>query len=145
MYEVLVTFLIAKISPHDYPQLDSEHGSWNWDRDSKVKAQGLKASLSSFQTIAVFVITKNVLDEVKSIASKLQKRKQDVYDAYRVVSTVIQNINTTQNNIETIFSSWYREVLTLAEKVGTTESVPRKTSLQRNRTNVPSDSPSQHF
>ena len=82
---------------------------------------------------------------VKSIAAKLQKREQDVYDAYKMVSSVIENIPTTRENISTIFSSWYSEVLTLAEKVGVIESVPRKTSLQRSRTNVPSDTSKEHY
>lgn len=145
MYEAVVTFLDAIISPHEYPDLASQDGNWNWDRDTKVKAQGLKASLSSFQTIAVFIITKNVLDEVKVISSKLQKREQDVYDAYKMITTVIENINSTRNNIDTIFDLWYGEVLTLGEHVGVTESVPRKTSLQRNRTNVPSDTPCDYY
>ena len=147
MYETLVTFLDAIVSPHEYPDLASQDGSWNWDRDTKVKEQGLKTSLSSFQNITVFIITKNVLDHdaVKSIAAKLQKREQDVYDAYKMVSSVIENIPTTRENISTIFSSWYSEVLTLAEKVGVIESVPRKTSLQRSRTNVPSDTPKEHY
>ena len=51
MYEALITFLDAILSPHDYHQLASPDGNWNWDR---VKAQGLKASLSSFQTLVFF-------------------------------------------------------------------------------------------
>ena len=39
--------------------------------------------------------------------------------------------------IDSVFSSWYEEILTLANKVGVAEFVPRKTSLQRNRSNVP--------
>lgn len=96
MYEVLVTFLDAILSPQDYPELASQEGNWNWDTDTRLKAQGLKASLSSFQTIATFIITKNVLDEVKSIASKLQKREQDIYDAYSMISDVIESIDTTR-------------------------------------------------
>jgi len=38
-----------------------------------VKTQGLKASLLSFQTVAVSITTMNILDEVKALASKLQK------------------------------------------------------------------------
>ncbi len=144
MYEVLVTFLDAILSPQDYPELVSQEGSWNWNNDTKTKAQGLKNSLTSFQTIATFIITKNVLDEVKSIASKLQKCEQDVYEAYTMVNNVIENIDTSRKNIDMVFSSWYEEVLTLANKVGVAEFVPRKTSLQRNRSNTPSESPSQH-
>ena len=32
----------------------SPNGNWNWDSETRVKAQGLKAALSSFQTLAVF-------------------------------------------------------------------------------------------
>ena len=74
MYEFLVTFLDAVISPHEYPNLKLSTGSWNWDKDTITNAQGLKAS---FQTIVVFITTKNILDEVKALASKLQKRDQD--------------------------------------------------------------------
>ena len=71
LYEALVTILDTILSPDEYPNLASSDGSWNWAGEAKVKAQGLKAALSSFQTIVVFVITKNVLDEVKNL--KLQK------------------------------------------------------------------------
>lgn len=49
MYEALVTFLDAILLPSEYPQLASSDGSWNWDTETKVNAQGLKAALSSFQ------------------------------------------------------------------------------------------------
>ena len=56
MYEVLVTFSDAILSPQeDYPELASEEGSWNWNIDTKLKAQVLKTSLTSFQTIATFL------------------------------------------------------------------------------------------
>ena len=72
IYEPLVTFLDAILSPSEYPNLVSSDGSWKWDRETKeVKAQELKAALSSFHTLAVFIITKNVLDEGKSLAAIL--------------------------------------------------------------------------
>ena len=94
MYETYVTFLDAIILPHEYQELSS--GDWNWDREKKTKAQGLKASLSSFQMITVFVTTKNVLDEVKIIASKLQKHEQDIFEAYEMVGTVIHAVHRKQ-------------------------------------------------
>ena len=60
--------LILIISPHEYPVLASSSGSWDWDRDTIVKAQGMKSALSSFQMISVFIITKDILDMVKSLA-----------------------------------------------------------------------------
>ena len=52
----------------------------------RAKSQGLKESLSSFQTLAIFIITKNVLDELKTLASKLQKWDQDIYETYNKVT-----------------------------------------------------------
>ena len=71
MYELLVTFLDAVISLHEYPNLKSSTGSWNWDKDTVTKAQGLEASLLSFQTVVVFITTKNILDEVKATETGL--------------------------------------------------------------------------
>ena len=62
LYEALVTILDAILSPDESPNMASSDGSWIWD------GEAMKAALSSFQTIAVFVITKNVLDEVKSLS-----------------------------------------------------------------------------
>ena len=145
LYEPLVIFFDAILSPHEYPQLRCNDGSWNWDTETRVKAQGLKSALSSFQTLAVFIITKNILDEAKSLSAKLQKRDQDVYEAFRMVSSVIENVTSIRTNIDSTFISWYEEILKLANTIGATESVPRKTSLQRNRNNTPSTTPREHY
>ena len=103
-----------------------------------MRAQGRKAALTSFQTLSVFLNTKNVLNEAKVLASKLQKRDQDIYEAYRMVDKVLDSVKTTRSTIDTTFSLWY-EILQLAEYV------PRKTSLQRNCSNTPSESPMEHY
>ena len=71
MYEALITFLDAILSPDEYPDMASSDRSWKWDHNTRVKAQELKAALISFQTLAVFLITKNILDEVKTLAAEL--------------------------------------------------------------------------
>ena len=111
LYEPLITFLDAILSPHEYPQLVSSDGNWNWDNETRVKAQVLKASLSSFQTIATFIITKSVLDEAKSLSAKLQKRDQDVYEALKMVNSVMEKFSKLRSQIDTIFPSWYAEIL----------------------------------
>ena len=45
MYEAIITFLGAIMATHEYPELTSSTGNWNSDKDTIVKAQGLKASL----------------------------------------------------------------------------------------------------
>ena len=101
--------------------------------------------MSSFQTIFVFIITKNVLDEVKVLASKLQKREQDIYEASKKVGDAIESLKTIRKTIDTVFSSWYSEALELAELIGVSESVPRKTSIQRKRSNTQSQSTTEYY
>jgi len=38
-----------------------------------------------------------------------------------------------------------KEILDLAEKLGIIEAIPRKTSILRNRSNIPSSSPIDHY
>ena len=77
--------LDAILSPDVHPALLDDDEDWKWDKDTKIKvrSQGLKSSLCSFQTIATFIVTKNVLDEVKASSSMLQKRDQDILDAHK--------------------------------------------------------------
>ena len=100
----------------------------------------------SFQTVVVFIATRNTLDEVKTLASKLQKRDQDIFEAYMMVDEVIGNIKSVRKNIDSDFQVWYKQILDLAEKLGIVEARPRKTSrIQRNRSNIPSCSPIDHY
>ena len=127
MYELLVTFLDAVIFPHECPHVKSSTGSWNWDKDTITKAQGLKASLLSFQTVVVFITAKNILDEVKALASKLQKQDQDIFEAYTMVDEVIGNIKSARKNIDIDFQVWQKEMLDLSEKLGIVEAIPMNT------------------
>ena len=59
----------------------------------------MKSALSSFHTISVFIITKNILDMVKSLAIKLQQKDQDVLEAYRMIDEMVQGIRYTRTTI----------------------------------------------
>ena len=141
LYELFITFLDVIVSPNDYPQLESSDDGWNWDRETKISAQGLKASLSLFNTISV---TKNIQDEAKSLSAKLQKRDLDVHQVLSMVNDVV-SLGKIRTNVDAIFSSWYDEILKLSEAIGVVESTPRKTSLQRNRSNTTGSFPSEHY
>ena len=93
----------------------------------------------------VFITTKNILDEVKALASKLQKQYQDIFEAYTMVDEVIGNIKSARKNIDVDFQVWYKEMLDLSWKLGIVEAVPRKTSIQKKRSNIPSSTPIDHY
>ena len=99
-----MTFLDAIVSPHVYPELVSSAGGIEIEIYTIVKA---KSALSSFQTIAVFIITKNILEMVKSQAIKLQQKDQGVLEAYRMIDEVVQGIRYTKTSIDENFHFWY--------------------------------------
>ena len=144
LYEPLVTFLDAILFPDEYSELrcvSQPDGRWNWDNNTRMKAQGLKASFSSFQTIATF-ITKNVLDEVQSLSVKLQKCDQDVYETLKIVDQVIKRLTELRSKVDVVFLSWYSQILQLVDDIGVNS---KKTKLQTNRSNIPSYSPEEHY
>ena len=58
-----------------------------------------------------------------------------------MVDEVIGNIKSARKNIDIDFQVWYKEMLDLSEKLGIVEAIPRKTSIQRNCSNIPISSP----
>jgi hypothetical protein len=118
MYECFVTFLDAIVTPGDYQNLLLDDETWNWDRETVAKEQGLKSSLSSFQSIAVFIITKNILDEVKPLASKFQKRDQGIAEAYKR-AIAIPLLDSLLQQMMDRFSEDQRHVMQLLHLVPT--------------------------
>ena len=57
----------------------------------------------------VFIATKNILDEVKAFASKLQKQDQDSFEAYMMVDEVIGNVKSARK--KTLTATLYNETL----------------------------------
>ena len=51
----------------------------------------------------VFITTKNILDEVEALASKLQKRDQDIFEVYMMIDEVIGNIKSARKTLTATF------------------------------------------
>ena len=64
------------------------------DKEAKIRAQGLRFSLCSFQTIVAFIVTKNVLDVVKLLTLKLQKRDK-ILDAHTILDTMPLGVSSS--------------------------------------------------
>ena len=62
-----------------------------------------------------------------------------------MVDEVVGNIKSVRKNIDSDFQVWYKQILDLNEKLGIVEASPRKTSIQRNRSNILSCSPIDHY
>ena len=73
-YKYICLCLEATVDPSTHVELNLNNGTWEWDSECKVKAQGLLHILKSSQNVMTLLIAKNFLEKVKSIAVKLQKK-----------------------------------------------------------------------
>ena len=73
------------LNPSSYPQINDGIWSNNWDQETSIKARGILLNLESSETIIAFNVAKNLLENIRPIASKLQKRDLDIYHAYNMI------------------------------------------------------------
>ena len=84
---------------------------------TRTKAQGGKAALTSFQTIAVFLITKPLLQSFKimtriiheayMMVHKVIDQIKTLHEAYMMVHKVIDQIKTLRRTIDSTFGFLY--------------------------------------
>ena len=91
------------------------------------------------------MITKNSLGTIKPIATKLQKKDQDVFQAYSMIYDTIKAVARVRSNREEECHEWFEDVSRLADKIGAAVSVPRVTGRQEHRNNAPSENPESRY
>lgn len=117
----------------------------SWDRESRIKAQGLLSTLLSSAFIMAFFIAKNVLDLIKPLAVKLQKRDLDILSAVMLIDTCISSVKDLRKDIDNEFTCWYREADELAKTLGTQLLMPRTAGRQNNRGNIAGTDPEEYY
>ncbi|KAG1690263.1 repressor of the inhibitor of the protein kinase [Nymphon striatum] len=118
------------INPHLY--VDDETLSelikeaWNWDADTKTRAQSILANFGNFEFLVCLVTLRNVLQPLREITARLQKRDLDIRSAYTSLTEVYEDIEALRADIDDRFRLWYEEeVLVMAKELGVDEKVPR--------------------
>ena len=136
LYEYVCIILEAIVDQESHPHVYSSL-SFTWDRETKTKAQGLLANLKTFGFIFTFLITKNSRGTLKPIAAKLQKKDQDVFEAYSMIDDAIKAVSRVRSNIEEECHGWFEDASRLTDKIGATVSVLKITGRQEHRNNAP--------
>ena len=125
MYEFLCECLKAVLNPSEYHDIYEEVAlTGSWDQETRTKAQGLLTNLTSSRAIIAFITTKNVLENVRPMASKLQKRDLNIYQAYSMIDQTRERMITMKYEIEEEYSVWYSYATRLATLLGTSISAP---------------------
>ena len=102
--------------------------------------------MKTFGFIFTFLITKISLGTLKPIAATLQKKDQDILQAYSMVDDTIKAVARVRSSIEkTECHGWFEDASRLADEIGAKVSVPRLTWRQEHRNNAPSVNPESHY
>ena len=84
---------------------------------------------------------KNVLEPLRGITAKLQKRDLDIYDAFCNIDSAIDDATSNRLNIDTRYPIWYKEMLRISKSksAGGEETLPRIAAKQLHRANHPAN------
>ena len=113
---------------------------WNWDRETVQKASGCYHTCCPFQFLNSLIVGMKTLTVIKPVTIKLQKKSNDIFNAYNMIVEREKELRKTRNNADTVFKAWYANAVDLGSDLGTAPSVPRTASRQRHRENTLHDS-----
>ena len=117
--------------------------NWEWDSETRTKAQGLLHSMKDPKILVAFIVTNNVLEIFKPIAVKLQKKDgyEDIVHAYNLIHSVISDIAIFRENIEKDFHDWFMDASRIGSELGIVLTVPHLSGRQQYRANAGPENP----
>ena len=80
-------------------------------RLKRLKTKAQQANLKTFGFIFTFLITKNGLGTLKPITAKLQRKGQDVFQAYSMIDGTIKAVAKVRSNIEEECHEWFKDTM----------------------------------
>ena len=97
----------------------------DWNRQTRQDANSLLHSLVCFPLLVALIVTREVLLITKGLSIKLQGTYVDTVRAYREVSLVKRHNEENWQKVDEFHQCIYNTALTLADKVGIVEDMPR--------------------
>lgn len=111
------------------------HGCWQ--AKTQTDGSALLKAITDFDFIGKFIIAYSLLFHMTGLIVKLQKKTNDIYKAFAMVSEV----KTTHRNIRTTFRAHFDAIYDLAvemaENVGIVPTALKTTGRQLQRANAP--------
>ena len=81
------------------------------------------------------MITRNILSYTSAVTELLQKKSDDILQAYQLIQSVKPQFHDIRAHVNIFYEEWYKVALDLAEKVQLQESMPRSCNWQVHRNN----------
>ncbi|XP_064406466.1 52 kDa repressor of the inhibitor of the protein kinase-like [Halichondria panicea] len=124
----------------------SSGSSSGWNSESCRAAESLLICITRYQFIISFVVAKECLQYTKGLTVSLQKRANDICQAYSDVKTVIATLQDVRKNMVSKHRTWHETAITLGEKVNASQpQLPRRCSVQTSRSNTPGETPEVYY
>ena len=112
--------------------------AWNWDTDSKSKANGLLHALHKVEFIITLLTTMKCPSILKPLSIKLQKREINVFQAYNPIKDF-------KSNLLDISEETSRNIYPAARKADITPSMPRTVGQQQRQSSVEAETPKDYY
>ena len=112
--------------------------AWNWDTDSKSKANGLLHALHKVEFIITLLTTMKCSSILKPLSIKLQKREINVFQAYNPIKDF-------KSNLLDISEETSRNIYPAARKADITSSMPRTVGQQQRQSSVEAETPKDYY
>ena len=133
-YHTLYHYMIATFdsiaNPNNYANffehLKNKFGEeWEWGAKTMSTARNLHSACRKSEHLVAFSIVLHAFAPLRPVVSKLQKRNQDIYQAYKTIDTVIAEFEEMRTNIDQEFQEWYGTAKSLVERADTDVRKPR--------------------
>ena len=109
---------------------DNANPDIHFNNDTGTRGSSLFKSFDSFYFVVALVITRSILSYTSAATELVQKKSNDILQAYQLIEIVKAQFHDIRTNVTIFHEEWYKVTLELAEKVHLRESMPRSCNRQ---------------
>ena len=115
------------------------------NRDTSVKASSFFCISFYFSILCLFSTYKKCTRYDLTSNQLLQSKSIDISDGLHLIESLKALVITRRQKVDEFHNKWYKEALTLTEKINITDIMPRVVGTHIHRSNIPAGSVSDYY
>ena len=124
---------------------DNANPDIHFNNDTGTRASSLYKSFDSIYFVVALVITRSILSYRSAATELVQKKSNDILQAYQLIEIVKAQFHDIRTNVTIFHEAWCKVTLELAEEVHPRESMPRSCNRQVHRDSQPHGDCSEYY
>ena len=124
---------------------DNANPDIHFNDETSTKASNLYKSCYNFDFVVALVIRRSILSYTSAVTELLQKKSNDILQAYQLIESVKAQSHDIRVNANIFHEEWYKVALEHAQKVQIQYSMPRSCNRQVHRDNQPHSNCSEYY